>query len=299
MFSYPPEIQTLLRSMYAEEGRTYHGMNHIKYLLSKAHEWFQSSTSNDYNVFQLVRHAIWWHDAWYSIFDTPGMNEVNSAGIFTSLHNEGKFTLDVSGMSEDDAAEIVHAAILTTARHLEDIDFDTEWNWHRRPTDILVAKVMMDVDLVGFAESLDMVKYHSELVVKEYTAMQKPREDVLKGRINFLKQLLKRKRIFYTDYFHQKYEFKARHNLIDSIDAAQEELDAITQAIVDTTLVNAIVDDGYHEQGLKEWRKSKRFTNHAGLKGFVSSHGISQWYLAFDDGSNWVVDNIDNLSIKD
>lgn len=281
MILYPPEIQTLLRSMYGEEGRAYHGMNHIKYLLTKAREYF--GQNHDVTLWNLVQHAIWWHDAWYSVFEKPGRNESESAALFSELHREGRFTLDVPGMSEDEAVAHIFMAILTTARHLEDINFNEEmWEGHIGRK---LSMLMMDVDLAGFAEDLPMVQHHSELVLKEYAPLGKSREALLEGRISFLKKLLERKRIFYTTYFYDKYEQKARINLQESIEATEAELEDIRNpGPVD------IFDVPSYDRGLAgnppRSSASKRFTNHAGLRGWVTPTGYHSWRLDFDDHTN-------------
>lgn len=293
MILYPPEIQNLLRSMYGEEGRTYHGMNHIKYLLTKAREYF--SQDYDSTLWNLVQHAIWWHDAWYSVFERPGRNEMESAALFSELHTQGKFTLDVPGMSEDEAAGHVYIAILTTSRHLEDINFKDEL--FGSEIGRKVAMLMMDVDLAGFAEELDMVKHNSELVLQEYTPLAKSRETLLEGRISFLSKLLERKRIFYTDYFYNKYEQKARFNLQDSIEATKEELDAIRNPEPESIFEPEIFFE--REPVRHRDYNSKRFTNHAGLKGYVVPLHGGVWRLDFDDKTSWHVTSIDNLIVEE
>ncbi|BBA65527.1 hypothetical protein [Xanthomonas phage XacN1] len=290
MILYPPEIQTLLRSMYGEEGRAYHGMNHIKYLLTKAREYF----SQDYDVtlWNLVQHAIWWHDAWYSIFERQGRNEMESAALFSELHTQGKFTLDIPGMSEDEAAGHVWQAIQTTARHLEDIDFTDKTLWGHDTIGRKLSMLMMDVDLAGFAEDLDMVKHHSELVLKEYAPLGKSREALLEGRIAFLTKLLERKRIFYTNYFYETCEKKARANLQASIEDTQEELESLRTPEPESIFELPVFTP-------RDALNRKRFTNHAGLKGWAIRGYNGSWRLDFDDGTSWHVSDIDNLTIED
>ncbi len=291
MILYPPEIQNLLRSIYSEEGRTYHGLNHIKYLLTKGREYF--SHQPNVVMWNLLQHAIWWHDSWYSIFERPGRNEIESAALFSELHTQGKFTLDIPDMSEDEAAGHVYVAILTTARHLEDIDFNDN-SWRHDSVTRQLAMLMMDVDLVGFAEEFSMVNHHSELVIKEYTPLGKSRESLLEGRIAFLKKLLERKRIFYTTYFHDKYEQLARINIQESIDVTQEELELIRKPVKVVHFDEPHVKPPYSDE-------SKRFMNHAGLCGWISptSYDKHLWRLDFDDRSIWHVSEIDNLIIKE
>lgn len=294
MIQYPPEIQTLLRALYSEEGRYYHGMNHIKYLLANARTWF--TATSELQTYQLLQHAIWWHDAVYSVFDKPGRNEIESATLFSKLHTQGKFTLDVSGMDEGTAAWHVWSAIHATARHLEDIDF-TDCFWTADTIGRKVAMLMLDVDLSVFAEELDMVKHHSELVLQEYEPFGKSRESMLEGRISFLKKLLERKRIFYTDFFYERCEQKARFNLQDSIEATEEELEDIRTTYPRVMFERPTYDHEMASNPLRD-SPSKRFTNHAGLRGWVINQG-DVWRLDFDDGTSWYVGNIDNLTIEE
>lgn len=288
MIQYPVHIQTFLHMLYSEERRTYHGMNHIKYLLAKAEEWYLDNVY-EWQTYVLLQHAIWWHDSVYSVFGKPGRNEDNSAALFTGTQTN-EFRID-AGMDEDEAGGIIHMAILNTARHLEDIDFDKEYAGSRLTAN--VSMLMLDLDLAGFAEELDMVKFHSELVLQEYAPLGKSREQLLEGRISFLHALLKRKRIFYTDYFFKKCETKARFNIMDSIEATQEELKEIRKEL--TPEPNPYPYSDWAIPG----RVYKRFVNHAGLRGRVAQNSLIDWQLRFDDGTVWYVRDIDNLTIEE
>lgn len=283
-------LQTLLylNSCYSESGRYYHNINHIKFLLSKLNEWMDSvqSKRNDcIKIYDLTRDAIWWHDAWYSIWDSPGENERQSAELYLIFSK----TKNISDITEEEQL-IVKNAILRTKDHLQWQTFNEGF------VSNMVAQLMLDVDLVGFAKDYESVKWDSENVIKEYEPKGLSREKLLKGRIDFLTKLKDRERIFYTDYFFEKYELLARYNITISIQDAINEL-------VNITKNNKICE--IEKPGKPNPRK---FINHAGLRGIVTqnvretydeTHNDKLWILEYNDGSVWYVNSLEGLTIQD
>lgn len=202
------ETTQFLQSAYAENGRYYHDINHIKYLLAKIDEW-SDNAGDEYDEDELqlikddVREAIWWHDVWYSIWDAPGVNESESNYLFNAFVDNGGITHITR-----ESRKRIEAAILATANHLEDLELG--------PEDI-VTKVMLDVDLAAFGADYSLVKYNGERITKEYEPTGASRLKLLEGRVAFLEKLEKRKNIYYTDFFREKYELNARKNIIMSI----------------------------------------------------------------------------------
>lgn len=224
MFSHSVQTKLFLNQCYTEPGRYYHDINHIKYLVSRLNTYFidavltpyksnkitQEQYKFTYNVCVEAREAIWWHDSWYSIWSEPGMNESESAKTFNDFVNTG----GIIGMNEPSRSRI-EKAILATADHL----FDQELT-----DDDIVTKLMLDVDMCGFAKNYDSVRYDSENVLKELLPKGYSDIQLLNGRIGFLEQLQKRKRIFYTDYFFDKCEKDARTNIAKSIEDSKYEI---------------------------------------------------------------------------
>lgn len=210
-------LHNFLTSAYNQPHRHYHNMMHINFLHAKLHEWgsheIQAREAERIpmdgveEIWMNVQRAIWWHDFEYNIFTPPGLNEVRSANAY----------VEYAGGERDD---VVYQAILATANHLEDQTInDTD--------DGMVIKLMLDCDLAGFAMSMDAVRRNSLNVLKEYEPLGIPDKTLLENRIKFLDKLLKRNRIFYTDYFFNMYEKIARQNIEESIRDTNKELAAL------------------------------------------------------------------------
>lgn len=213
------ETIQFLQIAYNENGRQYHNINHIKFLLAKLDTWLDHYNSNDLSqqkfdelsqIYKDTREAIWWHDAWYSIWDAPGVNERESANLFNAFVNN-KGVSDITEFSR----QRIEKAILATADHLLDQDLKDE---------DIVTKLMLDVDLASFGGEYELVQYNSETVSKEYEPTGASRLKLLQGRVAFLEKLEKRKNIFYTDFFREKYELNARVNINRSIMDAKVEI---------------------------------------------------------------------------
>ena len=313
MIHYTPEVTTMLRAIYAEEGRHYHGLNHIKHLLAKASEWYKTGAI-DNSEFQLLEHAIWWHDASYSIYSPLGVNETESWVMFGEYLTRGDIKLNqINGWTFSDAKMIVSKAIEATAYHLQDQTFEGY-------PGIKVIHGMLDVDLCGFAESFEVVQYNNELILKEHERKQLPRRTLLENTVTFLNKLMERERIFYTEYFYEKCETVARENIIRLIQEILGELAAMAlEALADSLEAKALresvyayasgderlkVGNGYYSrEGERSpenpvWANARPFVNHSGLTGRVG-RGKEQWVIFFDDGTLFYRDNIDNLTVDE
>lgn len=198
-------IMQYLKTVYSSKERYYHDINHINYMRSKLMEYVSSEMSvDDFPIFRDILTAIWFHDIEYNIWNPPGFNESQSVDQYMSIY----------GLTELDS---VGRAIVATASHLEDqIIPDTDEG--------TIIKVLLDIDLVSFSEAFDIVLYNSENVLREYEPMQLERDILLQNRNNFLRKLLKRQRLFYTDYFYNLYEDQARSNIDRLIEHTNHEL---------------------------------------------------------------------------
>lgn len=264
MVVYSPEVQTLLNSLYAEPGRHYHNINHIKYMLAMAHRWNIDTNADNY-MYEMLQHAIWWHDAVYNIYNPPTVNEIQSAELFHRMVDMSKINI-----SENDCNYIVNA-IEATAHHLVTEKRD-------RSTPTTLKYLLLDIDLSGFAEDIAVVRANSELVIKEYAPLQKSDIELASGRLRFLKELLRRDVLFYTDYFFKMCEDKARKNILTLIN----DLEGFVQP--PSTLP-------------KPHPNAVRMVNKMSYKtGWVYRQG-TKWILIYDDGSIWYTKNIDFIAL--
>jgi predicted metal-dependent HD superfamily phosphohydrolase len=109
-------------------------------------------------------------------------------------------------------------AIKNTGLHLSNIEFNNN------DASSMVSKLLLDIDLVGFADDMNVVRYNSNMVLREYECMNLLPGNLLLGRLYFLEKLLKKEKIFYTDYFYELYENKLRRNVNEEINLIYKEL---------------------------------------------------------------------------
>lgn len=185
----------LLSTLYAQSHRHYHDINHVNYCLGKLEEFKDNTSSSECPqlTYDIVERAIWWHDAVYNPFSSK--NEENSSLLFSDYFNNVEETT-LYEFNE------VNAAILATEHHIKDqsnISYETQ--------------ILLDIDLVGLASSWSRFMKNSKAIRKEFSHIDT--DTFVKNHRAFFNTLLNRKRIYYTDYFHEKYEKIARDNIND------------------------------------------------------------------------------------
>lgn len=207
-----PEALAVLVPLYNSPGRHYHDLDHIHYLLHKLTEFNSETHSLTQSQLNILMYSIWFHDAIYSPFPfAQDSNERQSALLFKHIFNEGK----IKDLNFEEGEE-VNYNIKMTEYHLTDL---MAINTHGSTT-----KIMLDLDLVGFAKPFHLVYNDSAKIFREYEVLGLDLDTLLTNRIKFLQALLAKPRIFYTDYFYDKYEATARSNIQEVIERSQFEL---------------------------------------------------------------------------
>ena len=189
---YKLETLVYLSILYNESHRHYHNINHIHACLGEYQVYCrEAQVYSDEDVIE----AIWWHDAIYNPYSVT--NEWDSAILYKN--------------STDNYKEVVFNAITDTARHTEDLKIITP-----------MEKIVLDLDLSSLGYRWELFNQNSENIKKEYYFV----DDVTfyVNRIKFLKTLLARKSIYYTPYFFNKFETKARENIEKAIHDATRKL---------------------------------------------------------------------------
>lgn len=180
-----PLKHTELLSRYSEPHRGYHTLEHITNCLEALER--HSVLAHDKELIEL---ALWYHDAVYDPRAPSPNNESDSALLFIAgeIHRLSPSRV-FAGMD----------LIMATASH-----FDPTFELDDGDT-----KLMMDIDLVGFATG-DQTAITAG-IRKEYAHV--PETDYNKGRLQLMNMLLARPRIYRTDEFHALYEARARANI--------------------------------------------------------------------------------------
>ena len=165
---------------YVAAGRRYHNLHRLEHCLAE----FDAAAAEIREPDQ-VETAIWFHDAIYE--PDVGDNEARSAALFREA---------ARGAADRRFVDAVIALILVTT--------------HRRaPTD-LDQQFLCDIDLASFGapwetyiEDSTGLREESTCGARDYNIRQRA----------FLQRLLDRPRIFFTDFFHARYENRARSNI--------------------------------------------------------------------------------------
>jgi pantetheine-phosphate adenylyltransferase len=179
---------------YTEPGRVYHALSHLKTCLNEF--MLASHLAEDPEALEM---AIWFHDA------VQKSNKKNSSG--TKFDDEGESAeLAVKVLTQDmglgrEFADRVASIILATKHNAVPQSQD--------------AKLMADIDLAIFGRSSRIFKIYERDVRSEFDWVS----DALftNGRKGILEQFLNKKRIYQTDFFHERYGRKAKLNLRNSV----------------------------------------------------------------------------------
>ena len=177
----------VLKSPYYEQGRFYHNIDHINSMLTEKEEI--KSLLIDPEAVEL---AIWIHER---VYDTHASdNELRSA-------DEGFEIMKKFGLSEF-FCKYVHHFVLVTDHKTVPLNTD--------------EKYIADIDLAILGKDTEEFDEYEKNIRKEYSWV--PEETYRIERKKVLQYFLKREYIYYTEYFRDKYETKARENLKRSIE---------------------------------------------------------------------------------
>jgi pantetheine-phosphate adenylyltransferase len=175
-----------LRDEYLKPHRHYHTLNHVVSML------------NDYNDIRhqlqdpdAVEFAIWTHDTVYA--DRSRVNEEKSAELAKRLCKDA--------LLSDDFTQKVYDLNIVTKHNMESTTQDQAY--------------MVDLDLAIFGKGDASYEEYEKNIKKEYEYVD---EYVFrKARASILQNFLDRPQIYRTEHFRNKYEAKARDNLIRAI----------------------------------------------------------------------------------
>lgn len=188
-------LQTIeaLTTLYSSPDRYYHNMRHINRCLAEVDKLQMQLPEKD-----LLKAAFWFHDAIYNPYSKT--NEADSATLF-----KNSITL-MHARNIDMCVNLIKI----TALHTEHIDFNDS------NIETQLQQYMLDIDLISLADSKYQYVNNSRNIRKEYYCYDD--NDYLNGRIDFLKKMLKRPSLFYSDCY-KHLEREARLNLDGELDA--------------------------------------------------------------------------------
>ena len=175
-----------LTNAYAEDHRHYHNQRHIAECLREF-----DAAGHLAGQAEAVELALWFHDAVYNT--RAGDNEERSAAL-------AKECLDEAGVSGLISRAVVELVMATKSHE---------------PGGNADAAAMVDIDLSILGKSEERFLEYEEQIRKEYAWV--PKMIFGPKRAEILEGFLRRDRIYRTDWFHNKYEERARRNVEASI----------------------------------------------------------------------------------
>ncbi len=175
------QIWAILTKHYSEPSRFYHTREHILYCLNQFDKIKDQLDSS-----RAIQMSIWFHDIIYNIEAKD--NEEQSAQFFSQLS---------TGILDEHFIQQVSELIVSTKHLTAKPNCDQAY--------------LLDIDLSSFGSERGKFYQNGEQLRKE--AHHLTDRQFTKGQIKFFQMLLKRKQIFFTDYFHKKYESRALGNI--------------------------------------------------------------------------------------
>jgi len=174
----------LIRSCYTERHRHYHNFFHLSECVKEA-EVIEGKFSNyDAALFALIYHDLYW------IPNSKTNEEMSADRAYYDAHQ--------LGMSKD-FCNTVRSLILSTRHNSTDVDN-------------LDTALVRDIDFCILGKDPGHYLCYESGVKLEYTSFF-DKNHYLEGRVKFLEMILRRKHIFFTNLFQDRYAEQARKNI--------------------------------------------------------------------------------------
>ncbi|NKY97638.1 HD domain-containing protein [Nocardiopsis alborubida] len=183
-------VGTELLVRWNEPHRRYHTLAHLEAVLRAVDLLLREEGVRDAD---LVRHAVWFHDAVYE--GVPGRDERESARLAERL-------LSLMGMEAARVREVVRLVGVTATHRPGRWDAD--------------GAVLCDADLSVLAAPADEYLAYTTAVRAEYRHV--PDEDFRTGRTAVLRSLLEAPHLFHTPSGRARWEARARVNVLAELD---------------------------------------------------------------------------------
>lgn len=190
--SNPNGVYARLAARYAEPHRVYHTLAHIEHCLDELERAQQLALN-----LNAVALALWYHDVVYSTRATD--NEERSAALATRIIRNAALP--------ESFGQLVTNLILATKHSAIPTDPD--------------ARLLCDIDLSILGQPKERFDEYERQIRGEYIWV--PWDSFVSGRTRVLRSFLERPRIFSTDSFCDRYENRARHNIVRSLRALNKE----------------------------------------------------------------------------
>lgn len=191
------ETRSYLSQLYAEAHRKYHTMNHIMQCQGANDLFYENEKilgTHSQRDEMLSGTMIWFHDAVYNPYVAFGLNELRSAQLYKDYVDQY-----YSGMPEEDVQEIFDGIVASSLHHRDQQGLTK------------AQQAFLDIDLTELASDYHTFTQNGVNIREEYAHV--PFEVFLEKRVSFFKTMLKRKSLYYTDFFRNKCQEKAVANI--------------------------------------------------------------------------------------
>jgi predicted metal-dependent HD superfamily phosphohydrolase len=186
----PYLIDTLwseIEKKHSEKGRHYHNLQHLEHMFSEL-----DPVKNKLENYISISFSVFYHDVVYDAASKS--NEEKSAELVESRLQE----LDI----DQNLITKISRQIIATKSHQESDDSDTNY--------------LLDADLSILGQDAETYREYTQKIRKEYSLypdlLYKP------GRKKVLRHFLELDTIFKTEDFREKYEKRARENILFEIE---------------------------------------------------------------------------------
>ncbi|MCM1322679.1 MAG: pantetheine-phosphate adenylyltransferase [Acetobacter sp.] len=185
----------LIKKTYT--ARSYHNLIHLAYMFNQLHIYKQCNNRENIPIDENLYLAIFLHDYIHNVQPEAHL-QCNKQDSANTLHNWYKQQIFIPHIN----ALTVYRLIMATT--------------HNQGTLTNQQKLIADLDLsiLGTADSATY-KAYADGIRKEYAAYTD--KEYKKGRLAFLFKLLKKKPLFHTHFFKERFEEQARKNITAEI----------------------------------------------------------------------------------
>ncbi len=179
-----------LKENYRGPTRAYHNFEHVEECLDRLERFDGTVDKAELEL------AIWFHDVIYQSLATD--NELKSAQAAVDFLE----SQEASPLLAQRVFDLIMATI------------------HRNPPSNEREALIMDIDIAILGSDEQRYKKYCHAIREEYKVV--PWELYKSSRRELLLKFLQRDRLFYTDYFFERLESKARKNLAEEIEELKE-----------------------------------------------------------------------------
>lgn len=219
-------IWETLYSSYNISYKKYHNIYHVNRMLTKLENDidYHDLTTHDKNI---LKTAIYFHDYFYDIQYTNGLNEKISRDFC-------KIALRNLNAIDDETIEKIGLLIdctfpgfyLFKNNFIEPTIF--EFLDDSSKEENYLIKLIRDLDLIAFSDSPYQTFKETQFNIRhEYFLMGMNNNDFLNGSINFFKNILMKPRIYGIDKYYETLEPIARENITGRIIEMENQLEGL------------------------------------------------------------------------